>query len=111
MPELPEQQWRTEYRDRRYMEYISMEELNQRADLVTNLTEIATDGALGVIPAEGDGQDWWRKWIHVLEEFQLRGVPRSEDVLAGLEPPNSILPPEYLALSRTGFTRIVRQWP
>lgn len=95
-------QWRTQYRDQRYMEHIPLQELNQRAAyLVTNLTELTPEGTLGVIPADGEGQEWWRRWAHVLEEFQLRGMPRSADVLAGVEQPKLIVPPEYLALSET----------
>jgi hypothetical protein len=74
--------------------------------VLTNVTELTPEGKIGVIPAEGDGLEWWRKWTHVAEEFQLRFGPYpagwSKDVLAGFHHPKVDYPPvtpEYLALA------------
>jgi hypothetical protein len=75
-------QWRGEYRAKRYMEHVSVAELYQRAaDLMMNLSDPTGEGGAGLVAVEGVGEQWWRKWTHVLEEVELR------------------VPPEYRALA------------
>jgi hypothetical protein len=68
--------WRKEYREKRYMEHLKVEQPHQRAgDGMTNLIELAPEGKFGAIPFDGEGAEWYRKWTHVVERFQLRFGP------------------------------------
>jgi hypothetical protein len=107
MADSLQDQWRKQYRDKRYLEHLKVEELHQRAaDVMTNIVELTADGKIGAVPVEGEGMEWWRKWTHILEEFQIRFGPYpagfSREVLVGFQQPkvNYLqVPAEYLALA------------
>jgi hypothetical protein len=100
-------QWRREYRAKRYMATLTVEELNRRgADLITNIVTLTPAGQIGCqdIP-DGDGQDWWRKWTHVCDEFQTRFGPYpngfSRELVTAARTPNATfpeVPPAYTEL-------------
>jgi hypothetical protein len=103
-------QWRKQYRQKRYMEHLNIEELRRRAaDVMTNVVELTAEAEIGVVPLHTDGEAWWQKWTHVLEEFQLRFGPYpagwSKEALTDFPYPRveyPPVPPEYLALASRG---------
>lgn len=73
--------WRQQYRARRYLEHLNMEELAQRMrDLTCNMTILTNDGKLGPRPIEDGGSYWIELFTHGLEEYGLR----NEDFTPGL---------------------------
>jgi hypothetical protein len=65
--------WRKQYRQRRYMEYLTEDELVQRAkDILSNTTVLTDDLKIGLHPIGAEGEYWWRKFTDFLEECVLR---------------------------------------
>jgi hypothetical protein len=66
--------WRSEYRSRRYLEYISQDKLEQRTrDILSNVTTLTEKGQIGIHSMEKEGGYWMRLFTHVLEEYKFRG--------------------------------------
>lgn len=65
--------WRNVYRQNRYMEYLSQEDLESRTrDILTNMTTLTEMGQISLHDLNDVGEYWMIKWTHVLEEFQIR---------------------------------------
>ncbi len=63
---------RAQYREMRYLDHLSEEELRQRfQDVFCNLTRITENCKLGMLPIDEIGKHWMRLWVDVLEEFRL----------------------------------------
>lgn len=70
-----EQAWRVAYRGQRYLEHATPQELVQRLrDLLNNMVEITGEGKIGFVPAVTDGLFILIKFVHLLEEYELRGL-------------------------------------
>jgi hypothetical protein len=68
--------WKKQYRNNRYMENLSQDELKQRAkDVFLNNLILTGDCKIGLPPVNEEGQYWMCCWTHVLEEFFLRYGP------------------------------------
>jgi hypothetical protein len=66
--------WREEYRQDRYLEYLSIDDIEQRVrDMFTNIVVLAEDGKISLPPIEKGTGFWMRLFAHVLEELALRG--------------------------------------
>jgi hypothetical protein len=66
--------WRHDYRLDRYLEHLSLDELEQRVrDIFTNVSVLSEDGKLSLPPVEKGTGYWMQLFTHVLEEFALRG--------------------------------------
>ncbi len=65
--------WRQDYRQDRYLEQVSPDEIEQRVrDIFTNVLVLSEDGKLS-LPAMEKGTGYWMQlFTHVLEEFALR---------------------------------------
>lgn len=65
--------WRNNYRVKRYMKYLSKDELEQRAkDIFTNLVVLQADEKIGLRPINNVGVYWMVIFTELLEEFRLR---------------------------------------
>ena len=65
--------WRLQYRNKRYMEHISTDELLQRfKDVLSNQFIFHSDG-MQIRSIEGKGSFWFVLLTHILEEFDHRG--------------------------------------
>lgn len=65
--------WRIHYQMHRYMEFLPLEQLNQRVkDIYSNLLIFSEDGKIGFRPLNKEGQYWMILWTEILEEFRLR---------------------------------------
>jgi len=68
--------WRLQYRQRRYLEHLSEQDLQQRAkDILCNITVLTDTGKIGLHPVEDEGGYWIEIFTHLLEEFQIRFGP------------------------------------
>jgi len=69
--------WQQQYHADRYLEYLSDDDLKQRAkDIFVNVLTITNNGKIGTHPPNtADGQYWMRCWTELLYEFQLRFGP------------------------------------
>lgn len=77
--------WRLQYRQKRYMEHISQEELEKRIeDVFRNKLILTEEGKIGLRPIPGAGEYWTVMWTHLLEETSLRGI--------GMQPVNFLAP-------------------
>jgi hypothetical protein len=66
--------WRQDYRQDRYLEHLSLDELEQRVrDVLTNISVLSEDGKLSLPPVEKGTGYWIQLFTHLLEEFALRG--------------------------------------
>jgi hypothetical protein len=66
--------WRRQYRNYRYLQYLSKEELLQRAkDVLANQLTLTDERKIGFYDFVLDGDYLLKVWTHVLEEFVLRG--------------------------------------
>lgn len=67
---------RRQYDQRRYARHLSQPELNSRIrDIFLNLLDLTPEGKIGVGPIDPEFEVWSEKWVHVLEEMQLRHGP------------------------------------
>ncbi len=65
--------WRSDYRQERYMEYLSQADLDIRfSDIINNSITLTEKGQLGLHQINEAGRFWLIKWTHLLEEFSLR---------------------------------------
>ncbi len=68
-----QQMWEREYKEQRYLDHLSQEQLHRRAeDLMGNIVTLTTDSKIGCIPVIGDERALWRRWVHLLVEMHLR---------------------------------------
>jgi hypothetical protein len=68
--------WRLQYRQRRYIEHLSDDELRQRAaDVFCVYMELTDNAKIAPWPIRDGGECWLILWTHVLEEFSLRFGP------------------------------------
>jgi len=87
------EQWRKEYRENRYMEYVNIEAIEQRVrDIFTNHLILTPEGKLGLPSFEHGGGYWIRLFTHVLEEFQSRGIAFRDGFLKGTPIPKPSWP-------------------
>ncbi|MGZ5117395.1 MAG: hypothetical protein ACXWCY_19710 [Burkholderiales bacterium] len=67
--------WRKQYRHRRYMEFLSADELQRRfADVLTNTTTLTEEGRIGFPTAKDDIEFWFSRFTHLMEEYAIRGL-------------------------------------
>ena len=65
--------WRSNYRAKRYMEFLDKGQLEQRAkDILTNLPVLTADEKIGLRPIDNVGIYWMVVFTELLEEFRLR---------------------------------------
>jgi hypothetical protein len=63
-----------EYQERRYLEYLHVDDLVARAnDILTNMTALTEDLKIGLHPINPTGEYWMRLWNDVLTECRIRG--------------------------------------
>lgn len=77
-PEMISRQeaWHRYYKQRRYLEYMSAEELAARGDdIITNSTTLLEDLKIGFQPPEESGEIWMRMLNDILSEGYLRNKP------------------------------------
>lgn len=73
--------WRHNYRQRRYLEHASAEDLKQRAqDLLENACDFTAEGKLG-LKHTLEEIVWMELFTHLLEELGLRGEPIPPDMV------------------------------
>lgn len=66
--------WRLQYRQKRYMEHISQDDLDKRIeDVFRNSLTLTEEGKIGLRQISSDGEYWMIMWTHLLEEMSLRG--------------------------------------
>lgn len=94
--------WQMQYRAKRYLQHLSLEDLAQRFnDILANLTVLTEDGTIGCLrPSEGEGVYWWMVCTHVLDEWFLRGetLPRLGPLARTAQVPRSTWPQPPQAL-------------
>lgn len=72
--------WEKQYRNNRYMIYLSVEELKQRScDIVANISTLTAHGQIGVVEAHKGF--WWERFTHMLEEIRLRNIADCKDII------------------------------
>jgi len=65
--------WKSKYKQNRYMEFLSNEELKVRNnDIFYNLMILSPEGKISFREINSDGKYWMGLWIEILEEFKLR---------------------------------------
>ena len=102
--------WRLSYRKDRYMEFLSQEELEDRAcDVIANMTLLSPEGKIGLHNFLEGGEYWMRVWSDVLEEFVLRHGPYPNGFTNGfvkrtalVKPTHPMTPPAKEAIDRIG---------
>lgn len=100
--------WREQYRARRYMEYLNVAQLEQRAkDVFQNLQVLTEEAKIGLPPINGNGHYWMSTWTHVLEEFSLRHGPYPAGFTNGFMKTAQI-PSQMSALAKKA-ARVVKQ--
>ncbi len=100
--------WRNEYRQHRYMEYLSDEELRIRVkDIMLNMSTLTPKGQLGLHKLNDNGSFWMIKWTHILEEFELRYGPYPNGFSDGflkdapmVKPTYPDIPPSKIAIDQ-----------
>lgn len=67
--------WRREYRARRYLEHLSLDELIRRSEgvLKNNLT-LNRELKIGLYPSDTEAGYWGEMFTHILEECVLRNI-------------------------------------
>lgn len=69
-------QARRQYDRNRYARHLSQQELDRRIrDIVLNLVNLTLEAKIGLPGVDAQGLIWMEKFIHVLEEMQLRHGP------------------------------------
>jgi hypothetical protein len=69
-------QARRQYDRHRYARHLSQQELDRRIrDVFLNNLTLTSEAKIGLQPINDQGLIWMEKWIHVLEEMQLRYGP------------------------------------
>jgi len=69
-------QARRQYDQHRYARHLSQNELDRRIrDVLLNSLTLTTEAKIGILPVDAQGVIWMEKFIHVLEEMQLRHGP------------------------------------
>jgi len=88
--------WRQQYRAHRYMEYLSDSEVKLRGhDIFVNFLTISMEGLISPLHLDSGGEYWLILWTHILEEYQLRGLPYDgfrKEFSAGLKFPDPTSP-------------------
>lgn len=68
--------WRRAYREHRYCQHLSQQELNSRIrDIVLRMLTLTSGAKIGVLDITPEGMRWFELWTHVLEEMALRFGP------------------------------------
>lgn len=69
-------QARRQYNCHRYARHLSQQELDRRIrDVLLNILTLTSEAKIGLLPVDAQGIMWMEKWIHMLEEMQLRYGP------------------------------------
>jgi hypothetical protein len=75
--------WRYNYRQRRYLQHASSDEIKQRLqDLMDNMCDFNADGKVAMKSLNEEGK-WTVLFTHVLEELDLRGESARPELLQG----------------------------
>jgi hypothetical protein len=62
-----------QYRAKRYLQHLSLEDLTQRTiDVLANYHVLNDEGKIGLCPINGEGADWMTLFIHIMAEMDLR---------------------------------------
>lgn len=65
--------WRQQYRNDRYMQFLSHDELEDRVkDIFSNLTILSGNGQISLPSISEEGEFWMILFTHALEEFSIR---------------------------------------
>jgi hypothetical protein len=68
--------WRLAYREHRYCQHLSRQELNRRVrDVFLRMLTLTPEAKIGVLGVDPEGIRWMELWTHVLEEMALRFGP------------------------------------
>lgn len=68
--------WRLGYREHRYCQHLSQQELNRRIrDVFLRMLTLTPEAKIGVLGVDPEGIRWMALWTHVLEEMVLRFGP------------------------------------
>lgn len=68
--------WRLAYREHRYCQHLSQQELNRRVrDIFLRMLTLTPEAKIGVLAIPAEGMRWFELWTHVLEEMALRFGP------------------------------------
>lgn len=68
--------WRLSYRENRYCQHLSQQELNRRIrDVFLRMLTLTPDAKVGVVEVDSEGIRLMQLWTHVLEEMVLRFGP------------------------------------
>jgi len=85
--------WRLEYHKRRYLEYVSLEELAQRLrDIISNVVILKEDGRTGLVSIAKGGGYWLSQFSHIQEEYNLRRLDYPDGVLKDAKVPKPTYP-------------------
>lgn len=88
--------WKQQYRDSRYMQYLSAIELEERAkDILTNILLLSGKGQISLHPIDGIGEYWMILFTHIIEEFQQRYGPYPNGFTTGFIKDATIIKPSY----------------
>ncbi|MFH6839473.1 hypothetical protein [Providencia sp. 2024EL-00732] len=88
--------WRNEYRQHRYMEHLSDDELQTRTkDIISNMSTLTPKGQIGLHDINDTGIFWMIKWTHIVEEFGLRYGPYPNGFTSGFLKDVPIVNPTY----------------
>jgi hypothetical protein len=68
--------WRLAYREHRYCQHLSQQELNRRIrDVFLRTLTLTPEAKIGILGVDPEGIRWMELWTHVLEEMVLRFGP------------------------------------
>lgn len=81
---------RASYRERRYMEHLTTEQLEQRAkDILVNVIEVTPEARIGLPPVDERHDYWMTLWAELLTEFAIRHGPYPGGFTNGFMPPTA----------------------
>jgi hypothetical protein len=86
--------WQMQYRNRRYMKYLTANDLQQRfVDVLSNLTVLSPKGLISLHDWQGRGAYWMSLFADIQEEYALRGegLP-ARDTLKEMRLPRATAP-------------------
>ena len=90
------QLWQNNYRNCRYMEFLSKTELEERKnDIFSNAITLSDQGQISLHDIYGQGEYWMQLWTHILVEFQLRYGPHPNGFTNGFIANPQIVKPTY----------------
>lgn len=90
------ERWRNEYRNHRYMEFLSKTELEERTKhIISNMMTLSSEGKISLHGMNDEGKYWMQVWTHALEEFAIRFGPYPNGFSDGGMANAEIVKPSY----------------